>query len=205
MSSVADVFLAAFEALDKAERAEVMSRLGEAHVRKLAGSEDDLSRIVRTLCRLAVEVGGVPTVTQAREVLPRLQDAGEDVETFSRLYKHFNHVWPQAVEALGLSDTSTPRLIEARFRNRGTGKVWRYNEPALRDFLAKAVEHYGYPPLVSEFEWYRARELELARARGERPHLPSDTPYRRRWGTWEAALLHFGYTPDQVAERRERA
>ncbi len=31
--------------------------------------------------------------------------------------------------------------------------------------------------------------------------LPSTGPLRRRWKTWEAALLHFGFTPDQVAER----
>lgn len=34
--------------------------------------------------------------------------------------------------------------------------------------------------------------------------LPSPGPYRRRWKSWEAALLHFGYTPDQVAERLEQ-
>ncbi len=31
--------------------------------------------------------------------------------------------------------------------------------------------------------------------------LPSASPYRRRFGTWEAALLAFGVTPEQVAER----
>jgi hypothetical protein len=58
---------------------------------------------------------------------------------------------------------------------------------------------------VAEFEWWRDREFELARAEGnDALHIPSPTPYRRRWGTWEAALLHFGYTPDQVAERLEQ-
>lgn len=33
---------------------------------------------------------------------------------------------------------------------------------------------------------------------------PSAGPYRRRYGSWQQALLHFGYTPDQVAERLER-
>ena len=37
--------------------------------------------------------------------------------------------------------------------------------------------------------------------RGRELHLPSASPYRKRWGDWEAALLHFGYTPEQVAER----
>lgn len=108
-------------------------------------------------------------------------------------------------EALALSETTTERRIEARFRYRRVGKVWRYNEKMLGETLARCVEHYGRPPLVAEFEWWRDRELELARAEGnDALHLPSPHPYRRRWGSCEAALLHFGYTPDQVAERLEQ-
>jgi len=29
-------------------------------------------------------------------------------------------------------------------------------------------------------------------------------PVPKRWETWEGALLHFGYTPEQVAERLEQ-
>lgn len=36
-------------------------------------------------------------------------------------------------------------------------------------------------------------------------HLPSDSPYRRRYGDWETALQHFGFTSDQLAERLARA
>jgi hypothetical protein len=58
---------------------------------------------------------------------------------------------------------------------------------------------------VAEFEWWRERELELARAQGDDAlHLPSPTPYRKRWETWEGALLHFGYTADEIAERLEQ-
>lgn len=61
-------------------------------------------------------------------------------------------------------------------------------------------------PQVAEFDWWRQRELELALAQGDdAKHLPSATPYRRRYETWEQALLHFGYTSDEVAERLDRA
>jgi hypothetical protein len=47
---------------------------------------------------------------------------------------------------------------------------------------------------------------QLAKARGDDDalHLPSTSPYRKRFGTWEAALLHFGFTPEQVSARLER-
>jgi hypothetical protein len=85
------------------------------------------------------------------------------------------------------------------------GKVWRYTDDTLRETLARCVEHYGRPPLVAEFDWWRQRELELAAAQGNPDlHRPSPTPYRKRWKTWEGALLHFGYTPEQTAERHEQ-
>ncbi len=109
--------------------------------------------------------------------------------------RHFGS-WRRAKEALDLSETTTARRIEARFRFRRMGKVWRYSEDVMRETLVRCAEHYGRPPLVAEFEWWRDRELELARAEGnDALHLPSPSQYRRRWGSWEAALLHFGYTP----------
>jgi len=62
---------------------------------------------------------------------------------------------------------------------------------------------------VIEFELWRQREIELAKARGEDLFLPSDSPYRRRWGGWEAALRHFGFEPEEIEGRlgpgRERS
>jgi hypothetical protein len=67
----------------------------------------------------------------------------------------------------------------------------------------RCVEHYRRPPLVAEFEWWRDREFQLARAQGndDTLHLPSSSPYRRRYGSWEGGLLHFGFTLDEVALR----
>lgn len=94
------------------------------------------------------------------------------------------------------------RRIEARFRYRQVGKIWRYTDAALGDALRSCEAYYGRPPSVPEFEHWRDRELELARAAGNNTlQLPSPTPYRRRWGTWEKALLHFGYTMEEAAQR----
>ena len=95
------------------------------------------------------------------------------------MYRFFGS-WPRAREALDLSETprNTPRRIEARFRERRLGKTRRYDDDDLRVTLARAVEHYGYPPSTAEFDCWREREFELARATGrEEPHLPSVTPY----------------------------
>lgn len=65
--------------------------------------------------------------------------------------RHFGS-WRRAKEALALSEVTTARRIEARFRYRRVGKVWRFTEDTLRETLASCVEHYGRPPMVSEFE-----------------------------------------------------
>jgi hypothetical protein len=71
--------------------------------------------------------------------------------------------------------------------------------------LRDCHDSIGHVPQLAEFEHWRERELELARAKGnDALHLPSDGPYRRRYGSWEKALLALGFTPDEVAERLER-
>ena len=55
---------------------------------------------------------------------------------------------------------------------------------------------------MAEFEWWRDRVLELVRAQGnDTLHLPSATPYRKRWKTWEDALVHFGYSREEIERR----
>jgi hypothetical protein len=50
-------------------------------------------------------------------------------------------------------------------------------------------------PLVAEFDAWREREREVARERGNGAlQRPSAGPDRKRWGTWEQAMLHFGYS-----------
>lgn len=191
-----------FQALDPAAQDEALVRLAEARASRGAQDDSEMARHLRSLARVRQVVGHPPTVGEYKDVSARLIAAGEDVETFSRLYRYFNYSWPRATEAQALAETTTAQRIDARFRFRQVGKVWRFTEDALRDALAQATAHYGRPPLVAEYDWWRRRELEKAKATGNLGlHLPSASPFRRRWGSWEAALLTLGYTPDQVAER----
>ncbi len=203
-TTAADALVIVFAALDAEEQAEALERMTEVRARREAGEESDTARFIRSLRLVADHVGHQPSVDDYKHARAELVASGHEVESFTRLLRHFG-AWRRAKEALALSETTSARRIEARFRHRRVGKVWRFTDDTLGETLARCVEHYGRPPMVSEFDWWRDRELELARAEGnDALHLPSPSPYRRRWKSWEAALLHFGYTPDQVAERLEQ-
>jgi len=204
-TSPVDLIAIAFAAMTDAEQDAALARLGEIVLRRDANAGSESERIIGSLARVAEALGRAPTPDDYKRVRTALADDGVELEPLSRVIRHFGS-WRMAKEALQLSDVTTARRIDARFASRRLGKIWRYTEETLRDVMARAVAEIGHPPLVAEFEFWRERQLELARARGEDSlHLPSANPYRRRWGTWEAALLHFGYTPDQVAERLERS
>ena len=131
-----------------------------------------------------------------------MRESGEEIAELNTVIRYFS-TWRAAKEALELSAVTTPRKIEARFRARLVGKVHRYREDTLRETLQRCAADLGHVPLVIEFEHWRQREIELAKAQGNDLFLPSDSPYRRRWQSWEAALLHFGFTPEAIAERLE--
>jgi hypothetical protein len=203
-TSAVDALTVVFAALPPDEQEEALDRLHELRLDAQAPDESQTGRMIRSIRRVAEVLDYPPSVDEYKTVSRELIESGEDIETFSRLYSHFRS-WPRAHEALLLSETNSTKLIDARFRKRRVGKVWRYTEQALGDTLAACVDYYRRPPLVSEFEWWRDHQLELAAAQGnDNLHLPSPTPYRKRWGTWEKALLHFGYTPEQTAQRHQR-
>ena len=204
-ATAADALVMLFSALPEDAQDDAYERIGELRLRRLAGDESAMAVAIRSMRTVAEYVGHAPSVDEYKQASQELIADDVDVLTFARIYAHFGHSWPRAKEALALSETTTTKRIEARFRYRKVGKVWRFTEPALREALAACVEHYGGRcPSVAEFDWWRDRQFELAAASGEELHLPSPSPYRRRWKTWENALLHFGYTPDQVAERLQR-
>jgi len=201
----ADALLVLYEALAPEEQDAAYERIHESRLHRQGETETELAMHVRSLRRIAEAIGREPSIDDYRLVSQKLREEGEDVQTFARLYRFFGHSWPRAREALRLSGETSVSRVEARLRSRRLGKIARYTEDALRDALARAVEHYKRPPSVAEFSWWRAQQLALARAQGEDdPQLPSDSAYRSRWRTWEAALLHHGYTPEQVAMRLEQ-
>jgi hypothetical protein len=205
LTSGVQALLILHAALTPEEQEEAFALLRERRMDALGDAEREMDRHVRSLRRVAEAIGHAPGVTEYQEVSQALIAEGEDVEPFSRLYRYFGKSWARAQEALELSGETTTRAIEARFAHRRLGKPVRYSEDELREALAACVEHFGRVPNTPEYAWWRERQLELARARGEKkPHLPTDGPYRERWGGWEGGMLHFGYTPDAIAHRLAR-
>lgn len=201
MTTAVDLIAAMFAHVSADEQDAAFERVNQIRLRRLAGEESDTARLIRSVLRVAEAIGHDPSVDEYRAEQPKLLAAGEDVAPASQLLRHFGS-WRTVREALELSEVTTPRRIQARFDSRRLGKVWRYTEASLGEALARCVEHYGRPPQVAEFTWWRDRELELARAQGnDTIHIPSATPYRKRWKTWEAALLHFGYTSTEIEQR----
>jgi Homing endonuclease associated repeat len=198
----ADVVAAAYTALAPEEREEAFVKINDLRLRELAGADDEVAYYVRSLVRVADVAGCELTPAVYRSAWRTLLADGEDIAEFNAVVRFFGS-WRQAKQALELAAVDTPRRIEARFRGRLVGKVHRYREQTLRETLERCARDLGHVPLVIEFEHWRRRELELAKARGEELWLPSDSPYRRRFGTWETALLYFGFTPEAVAERLE--
>jgi hypothetical protein len=202
-TSATDLFLAAYTALAPEEQEEAFARISEARLARLAVDDSETGRFVRSLRRVAEHVGGNDlSPDDYRAARAELIAHGEDIPEINAVIRYFES-WRKAKEALARSSDETPLQIEARFRRRLVGKVHRYREETLRATLEKCAADLGHVPLVIEFELWRQREVELAKARGEELFLPSDSPYRRRWGSWQDALLHFGFTPEAVAERLE--
>ena len=205
MASGSDSLLVLYEALAPEEQDAAYERIHELRLLGQGVAETELGMHVRSLRRVAEAVGREPDIDDYRRASQRLREEGEDVQLFSRLYLFFGHSWPRAREALKLSGETSTSHLEARLRSRRLGRINRYTEDTLRATLAQAVEHYKRPPSTAEFSWWREQRLALARAQGEDdPQVPSDNAYRRRWRTWEAALLHHGYTPEEVALRLEQ-
>lgn len=198
-----DLLVMAFNGLSRPEQSEALERLQELIGRQAVQDGGEAERFLRSLRRVRDVLGHVPTVNEYKTVQAKLVAAGEDVEPFSRVYRRYGS-WPRVREALGLSETTTARRIESRFRSRKLGKVWRYTDETLRTTLLEAAEAIGHAPTVAEFDWWRERELEKALAEGnDTLHLPGPSPYRKRWGNWAAALVHHGLDKRAISERLE--
>jgi hypothetical protein len=205
LTSGVEALLVIYATLSQEEQEEAHSRLRTLRVEAQSEAEREMDTYLRSLRRVAEAIGHTPGVPEYKEVSAALREQGEDIEPFSRLYRYFGGSWARAQEALELSGETRTKAIEARFAHRRLGKPRRYSEDELREALAACVAHFGRVPNTGEYSWWRERQLELARAqRRDRLHLPTDGPYRERWGGWEPALAHFGYTPEAIAHRLAR-
>lgn len=207
MTDPVDALIALWRALDADERARAVDRLSDALAVEQAGEDSFAGMLLCSLDRVADHVGGVPTANDYKLAATELRNAGVEVAPLSQVIRHFD-TWEGAKEALKMwrtpSKVTTARRIEARFKSRRMGKVWRYTPETLAESLARCVADLGRPPRVAEYDWWRRQQLELAHASGDAfAHLPSANPYRKRWKTWDAALLALGYEPEWIAERLE--
>jgi hypothetical protein len=197
------LLLAAFRALGTDEQEQAFTLIGDERLRRLAGEESEFGQVISSLRRAAEVLGEAPGIEDYKRVRRELEANGEQLQPSSRILRHFDGSWHLAREAISLAETNSARRIEARFAKRRLGKVWRYTDATLRETVARCVTDIGHVPQVAEFEHWRQREIELARARGKELHLPSPTPYRRRWGSWEKALRGFGYSENEITGRLE--
>jgi hypothetical protein len=153
---------------------------------------------------VAEHLGHEPNSLDYKAAAEDLIARGEDIEPLHRVVRHYGS-WRRAAEALGLSETETPKAIEARFKRRRLGQVWRYSEQTLRETLAQAAEHWGRAPSTEEYEHWRQRELELAKAQGKDAlHIPAYKVFWKRFGGWEQALRHFSYDQADIEARLEQ-
>ncbi len=201
-TSAIDLVVTAFSALAADEQDEAYTRIHDLRLTRLAGEDSEMARHLRSLRRVADVVGADLTPETYRAARRTLVADGEEVIEFNALLRYFGS-WRAAKDAIGLAELETADKIEARFRSRLVGKVHRYREDTLRETLERCAGDLGHVPLIIEFEHWRRRELELAKARGEELFLPSDSPYRRRWGSWDKALLALGFSAEEVYARLE--
>jgi hypothetical protein len=204
--SAVDLLVIGFEALSAAEQDDALARLQERHLQREAGIESEAGRLISDLRQAAEHCGEGDEIAwdAYKQVRNELRGQGIELADINQIVRHFGS-WRVAKEALTLSATTPVARIEARFRSRRLGKVWRYTDETLRDTLARCVADIGHVPQVAEYEWWRKREIELAEAQGnDALHLPAATPFRNRWKTWAGALLHFGYSQAEIDGRLER-
>jgi hypothetical protein len=200
--SAVDAIAVVWNALPTAEQESAFRQLSELRLRRLAGTESEMAQYINSLRRIAEHADREDlNPDEYRAAYAELKTRGDEtLIEFNKLVRYFGR-WTRAKEALALSAATTTLKIEARFRSRMVRKVHLYREDSLRDALVRCGEELGHPPLIAEFEHWRHKQIELAKARGEDLWLPSASPYRRRHGSWEAALEYYGFSPDAIRAR----
>ena len=195
-----DLLAIAFAALPDAEQDEALARLRDVQLARLAEAEGESAFYLRAMRRVAEANGGDLTPDLYKRTRAALRH--EDLPSLSSVIRYYG-TWANAKEAIGLGETSTAALIDARFRRRLQGLNPHYRSEELEAALRACASELGRPPLVSEYEAWRQRELELARTRGEYGRVPGPEAFRRRFGGWEKALQACGYSTDELYVRLE--
>ena len=176
---------------------------------RLAGRQRTfrVEELEAALARCVADLGRVPLVAEYSEwrlrELALARTRGEDVRVpCAHVFRRRHGSWEKSLLACGYSAEEVyVRLEPEPERRKRLAKVDRYTEATLRETLLRCARELGHPPMVEEFAAWRDREVKRTRAASVA--LPSDSPYRRRFGTWQRALLHFGFAPGEIAAVRE--
>lgn len=162
-----DLILVSFQALGQEEQAESLQLMHEHHLQLVVEQEGEEAQLIQSLKRAAEHTGADPLgVNDYRRAAKELRKQEEELSPLSRQVRRWGS-WRQAREALQLSGYSAARAIVARFAKGRLDKIWRYTEASLAGAMARCVADLGHVPQVAEYEHWRARELELARAQGD--------------------------------------
>jgi Homing endonuclease associated repeat len=201
-TSAVDLFVHLFGVLEAEEQEQAYVRISDLRLVQLAELGGETAVFVAAMRRFADLADGELTAERYRAVQRQEAREGRELPSLSAVIRFFGS-FALAKEAVRLSDVSSARKIEARFRARVTGRGPHFSADEVRAALAACVAELGRVPLVAEYDEWRTKELALKRARGEVARVPSPTVFRRRHRTWERALLAHGYSPDEVHVRLE--
>ena len=176
------------------------ARFRRRRTRRPRHTREDELRDALQAC--AADLGRAPLVREYEDWCEEQRDLarsrGEElwlpsVATFRRRHK----TWEKALLHYGLDLRSVyARLEQPGEPRRRLAKVDRYTDETLEETLRACIRSIGRVPLSEQFEAWRRRELK--RRRADKIVLPSTAPYRRRFGSWQKALLHFGVSQEEI-------
>ena len=150
----------------------------------------------------ANELGRVPLSAEYREwrqkEIELAKARGEDARlpSYEAFWRRYGD-WDSALIHFGFDRDE----VYARLERNATevARVDRYTDETLEETLHRAVRDLGFIPMGWEFEKWRAQVLKRTTAR--KIVIPTSSPYRRRFGTWQNALLHCGYPEEEIEAR----
>ena len=204
LTSGVQALLVVFAALTPEEQEEAFVELRTLRVEAQDEAEREMDTYLRSLRRVAEVIGHTPGVPEYKEVSVALREQGEDIEPFTRLYRYFGTSWARARRHLNCLARRGPRPSKRASRigvsaspgatpRTNCGKRWR---PASRTSAGLPTRR-TIPGGASGSSNLRERSAGTVCTSRRRT-------YRERWGGWEPALLHFGYTPDTRAHQLAR-
>jgi hypothetical protein len=147
----------------------------------------------------AAELGRLPLSEEYKKWRQKEIDLasvrGEEawLPSYASYHRRFG-AWEKALVHYGFDRDE----VYARLERDATevSKVDRYTDKTLEEALRRAVDELGEIPMADKFDKWRTGVLAATGAQPE--SIPSSSPYRRAFGNWRNALLHFGHSEKEI-------